>query len=156
MVLFLILILVYVLFSKFYLKNDLIKLFGNGGLIVVTGSMEPTIHIKEFIIIKEQDKYKINDIVTYRDQENNFVTHRIIDIDEKQIITRGDNNTVNDEPISIESVEGKVIFHSVVLGELFLYWLKPVIFFMFLFFVFNFMKYSFCSRKVENNEEANS
>ncbi|MBR3697841.1 MAG: hypothetical protein IKM97_06300 [Clostridia bacterium] len=51
-----------------------------GILIVVTGSMEPSINIKEMIVIKEQKDYKIGDIVTYKDNNNNFVTHRIVNI----------------------------------------------------------------------------
>ena len=60
---FLISILLFVLFSKFYLKKDLIKIFETSALLVVTGSMEPTIHIKELIIIQEKENYEINDIV---------------------------------------------------------------------------------------------
>lgn len=135
------------------MKKDIVKIFGNGCLIVVTGSMEPTIHIKELIIIQEQKDYKINDIVTYKNKENNFVTHRIIEINGNEIITRGDNNTINDDPIKVTDIEGKVIFHSIVLGELFLYWLKPIIILIIIISVLNYIKYSFLSRKVNVNEK---
>lgn len=152
----LIFILIFVIFSKFYLKKDIIKFFGSSPLIVVTGSMEPTIHIKEFIIIKEMENYKVNDIVTYKNNENNFVTHRIVEKNEDTIITRGDNNTINDEPIKVDNIEGKVVFHSIVLGELFLYWLKPIMGLLFIVSTINFIKYSIVSRKVKtNNEEIN-
>ncbi len=149
-------ILIFVIVSKFYLNKDIIKFFGASPLIVVTGSMEPTIHIKEFIIIREMKNYNINDIVTYKNKENNFVTHRIVEINGENIITRGDNNTINDEPIKLQNIEGKVIFHSIVLGELFLYWLKPIIILMFSISMINFIKYNIVSRKVEiKNEEIN-
>lgn len=102
--------------------------------------MEPTIHMKEFIIIKEMKDYKINDIVTYKNTDNNLVTHRIIEKNGNDIITRGDNNTINDQAIKLENIEGKVIFHSIVLGELFLYWLKPIICLIFFISVFKFIK----------------
>ena len=153
---FLIGILIFVIVSKVYFNKDIIKFFGASPLIVVTGSMEPTIHIKEFIIIKEMEKYHVNDIVTYKNQENNFVTHRIVEINGENIITRGDNNTINDEPIKLKDIEGKVIFHSIVLGELFLYWLKPIIIFIFSISLVNFIKCNIETRKVKiKNEEIN-
>lgn len=117
--------------------------------------MEPSIHIKELIVIREMESYKINDIVTYRDKENNFVTHRIIEKYGDTFITRGDNNTINDDPINIKNIEGKVIYHSIVLGEIFLYWLKPIMSVIFIVSMLNFIKYSLISRKVKvGNEES--
>lgn len=151
MLAFLIVILIFVCFSKFLLKNDLTKIFGYGSLIVVTGSMEPTIHIKELIVIKEENDYNINDIVTYRDSENNLVTHRIVEKNQNKIVTRGDNNTRDDLETSIKNVEGKVIFHSIVLGELFLYWLKPIVIVILAIIIINILKNLFL-RKVKVNE----
>lgn len=118
--------------------------------------MEPTIHIKELLVIREMENYNVNDIVTYRDNENNLVTHRIIDKKKDIIITRGDNNTINDTPIEINRIEGKVIYHSIVLGEIFLYWLKPIMCLLFIFSMLDFIKYIFIFRKVKvKNEESN-
>lgn len=148
--------MIFVGFSKIYLKDELIKIFGNSCLIVITGSMEPTIHIKELIIIQEQEKYKINDIVTYKNGENNFVTHRIVEIYEDKFIARGDNNTINDEPVELKNIEGKVVFHSIVLGEIFLYWLKPILCIFIGICIMNFIRISIFSRKVRNNEKSNN
>lgn len=90
--------------------------------------MEPTINIKEMIIIKEQNDYKVGDIVTYKDSKGKLVTHRIVSKVGHKIITRGDNNTVSDDPININQIEGKIYYHSAVLGEVFLYWIKPILF----------------------------
>lgn len=153
MLAFLIVILIFVCFSKFLLKNDLTKIFGYGSLIVVTGSMEPTIHIKELIVIKEENDYNINDIVTYRDSENNLVTHRIVEKNQNKIVTRGDNNTRDDLETSIKNVEGKVIFHSIVLGELFLYWLKPIVIVILAIIIINILKNLFLRKvKVDENK----
>ena len=43
------------------------------------------------------------------------------------VLTRGDNNTIVDEPINISKIEGKVYYHSLVLGEIFIYWIKPIL-----------------------------
>ena len=127
-----------------------------GALIVITGSMEPTINIKELIIIKEQKYYCIGDIITYRDYNNNLVTHRIVKISENEIITRGDNNTVSDRPINIKRIEGKVVYHSIVIGEIFLYWVKPILYFIFVCLVFNIIKSEISRRKKHEEKIKNN
>ena len=124
-----------------------------GALIVVTGSMEPTINIKELVVIKEQKEYNVRDIVTYRDINNNLVTHRIVSKVENTVITRGDNNTVSDEPIKMENIEGKVCYHSIVLGEIFLYWIKPILILMMIFLAVNIIKSIYISNKERRKVE---
>ena len=109
--------------------------------------MEPTINIKEMIIIKEQEKYDVRDIVTYRDKNNNLVTHRIINKVGNTIITRGDNNSVSDESIELEKIEGKVYYHSAVLGEIFLYWLKPILGLIIVLLAFNIIRNTIVLKK---------
>ena len=76
---------------------------------VKTGSMEPSIHALDTILVKKSDSYKKNDIVTYKNSENEYVTHRIISIDDDKIITKGDANNVKDSPINEKNIIGKVI-----------------------------------------------
>ena len=104
-------------------------------MIVGTGSMEPEIKIGEFVLIKQVSKYNIGDIITFKDQDDFLVTHRIIDLKEKEILTKGDNNDLEDEWIFIEDIEGKVIFKSKILGDFFVYWLKPILILYILFFI---------------------
>lgn len=118
-----------------------------GALVVVTGSMQPTINIKEMIIIKEQKNYDVCDIVTYKDKTNNLVTHRIVSKSGDTVVTRGDNNTVSDEPINVSQIQGKVCYHSVVLGEIFIYWLKPILIAIILLLAINIFK----EKKYETN-----
>lgn len=125
---FLIFILLKVSYSKFIKKEYPVKLFGMSFLVVVTGSMEPEIETGELIVIKEIDKYKIGDIVTYVDQDNFLITHRIVDLKDKNMVTKGDNNNLLDEEIALKSIKGKVIIHSKILGFFVLYLLKPLIF----------------------------
>ena len=71
-----------------------LSFFGYRLFQVQTGSMEPKIKINDLIIIKEKRNYKKNDIVTYKDENNNYVTHRIVKITKKEVIAKGDaNNT---------------------------------------------------------------
>lgn len=76
---------------------------------VITGSMAETINIKDIVIVKITDDVAENDIITYKSGEN-FITHRIIKIDNEKIITKGDANNSEDEPITKDVIVGKVVF----------------------------------------------
>ena len=92
------------------MHKDLASINGYAMLEVVSGSMEPTIYKGDIIIINTKDKdYKENDIITFRGKEGEFVTHRIIEIDDKTMITKGDNNNSEDDPIKTSSIFGKYV-----------------------------------------------
>lgn len=128
-------ILLFTLYSKFILKEEIIKLYNTAILVVLTGSMEPTIKSGEMIIIKEQTDYNVDDIVTYKEDRNFFVTHRIINKYENKYETKGDNNNLIDEPIDKDQIEGKVIYHSKVCGFFILYLLKPITLIVIIIFI---------------------
>lgn len=94
------------------LKKDIATVFGYAILEVVSGSMEPTIHVGDMIVIDTYDEmYEKDDIVTFYDKEGSFTTHRIIDIDGEEMTTKGDNNNTKDtEAITKEKIVGKYIF----------------------------------------------
>lgn len=101
------------------LNKDLSTIFGYQTLEVVSGSMEPTIHVGELIVIDTNEKnYKEKDIVTFYDINGAFVTHRIESINQNQIITKGDNNDSKDDPINRDKIVGKYIFKIPYLGEI--------------------------------------
>ena len=128
-------ILLFTLYSKFILKEELIKLYNTAILVVLTGSMEPTIKCGEMIMIKEQTDYNVDDIVTYKEDRNFFVTHRIINKYENKYETKGDNNNLIDETIDKDQIEGKVIYHSKVCGFFILYLLKPITLIVIIIFI---------------------
>ena len=79
---------------------------------VETGSMEQGIHAGDYVLICEQDKYVVGDIVTYR-KNDYFITHRIVKrVMGDKVITKGDANNAEDEEIDISSIEGKVIYNG--------------------------------------------
>lgn len=75
-----------------------------------SGSMEPTLKVNSFVLIKKSDKYEIDDIVTYK-KNNEYITHRIIEINNNEIIAKGDANNTADDPINKNTIVGKVIFN---------------------------------------------
>ena len=80
---------------------------GYTAMQVITGSMSDTINVNDVVIVKLTDDVKKNDIISYID-DNAIITHRIVDITDTKITTKGDANNSNDKPISKSDVIGKV------------------------------------------------
>lgn len=76
---------------------------------VVTGSMSGTIEINDYIVVKNDKNLHLKDIITFRDN-NALVTHRVVELKENSIITRGDANNSDDVEITYNDVIGKVVY----------------------------------------------
>jgi len=109
--LFIIFVMLVLLSSKYIFKDRIPNFFGYSILRVVSGSMEPEINIGDYVVIKKTDNYKVGEIITFTDQNNTIVTHRIVKINNDTITTKGDANNTEDGIINISSVHGKVIKH---------------------------------------------
>ena len=109
----------------------MIILLGKGFLVIITESMYPTIESGEMIIISEKENYEEGDIITYLDQDNMIVTHRITEINDKTFIAKGDNNNIEDNECNIDRIYGKVIFKSKLLGVFVLYFLPCLFVYVF-------------------------
>jgi len=120
----LLLINLYILFMQVAFKADLPKIFGFSRVIVISGSMQPEIDVGDMLIIRQQDEYFENDVVTFR-MGNSLVTHRIIEIDHSQVVTQGDENNVADEPSDLSAIEGKVVFKIPKVGSVMLFLKTP-------------------------------
>lgn len=104
-----------------YIVASNFSLFGGyQSLLVQSGSMEPSIMTGDIIVIQSQPDYQINDVVTFKNNSNLVVTHRIIEIqnnEEKRYMTKGDANRSEDEDvISKSQIIGKVVFVAPKLG----------------------------------------
>ncbi len=84
------------------------NLFGYTAFNVVTGSMSPTLEIGDIIIVKIGNEVEKDDIITYY-KDDNFITHRAIEVNNDDIIARGDSNNSSDSPITKDMVIGKVV-----------------------------------------------
>ncbi len=110
---------VYNFFCIQILGKDLATINGYGVLEVISGSMEPTIHIGDMILVDTKaDDYKPDDIITFYDVEGVFVTHRIVSIYDGMMITKGDNNNTEDAPLSVDRIIGKCVMQLSGLGKL--------------------------------------
>ena len=100
-----------IIYIKFFSENINIKPFGIEILKVESNSMAPNFNKEDLIIIKEEKEYEVGDIITFKNLDGIYVTHRIIEKDENGFITKGDNNnTKDDEKATKEQICGKVVF----------------------------------------------
>ena len=112
--LLIILVIIAIIFCLYFIitikvfHKQYINFFGYSIFEVATGSMQKTINIGDAVLIKIDSDYKVDDIVTYKNG-NDFITHRVVSIEDDYIITKGDNNNVNDNPIDKGLVVGKVV-----------------------------------------------
>ena len=86
-------------------------LFNKKPVIVVSGSMEPEIHVGSLCLIDKNDKAPdMNDIVLYH-TEGKDIIHRVVDITDEGYITKGDANDVADfAPVTSSQVIGTCFF----------------------------------------------
>lgn len=106
------------LYSKIIKKDGLPQSFGYSYAVVASGSMSPAIKTGELVVIKRNDSYVVDDIVTY-ESNGIYITHRIISVTRTGYITKGDANNIPDGEISASRVCGRVIYHSMKLGRAF-------------------------------------
>ena len=90
-------------------NKEYVDIFGYSIFSTETASMSPTIEIGDIVFVKIGEDTKEKDIITYK-KDNEFITHRIIKIDENSVIAKGDNNNTQDEKITKDAIVGKVVF----------------------------------------------
>lgn len=91
-------------------------------LLVQSGSMAPTINTGDLIIVKPTYKYKKGDIVTFLSKNKFNITHRIFEIKDNQIVTKGDANKVSDqESVNVNQILGKVFYVIPYFGQLIMF-----------------------------------
>lgn len=88
--------------------NALPMPFGYGAAVVLTGSMEPTIAADDLILVREQDEYEVGDIVVYQ-SGSMLVVHRVVELSEGTVTTKGDANNAADDPVRLELIKGEVV-----------------------------------------------
>ncbi|MFL2105031.1 signal peptidase I [Desemzia sp. FAM 23991] len=73
-------------------------LFGYKGYTVVSGSMEPAFSTGDFIFVETTpiEEIESGDVVTFT-REEEFVTHRAIEINDTGLVTQGDANNIADQ-----------------------------------------------------------
>lgn len=82
--------------------------------VVVSGSMEPEIKTGSVCFINKNAKYeevRIGDVIAFKIKSGEYATHRVCNISEEGITTKGDANRVEDDIITTrDNFIGKNIF----------------------------------------------
>jgi signal peptidase I len=109
-ILFIILALVIYAKLRVTFSNDVhANYFGVRIFEVASGSMEPTLKINDVLLVKVNvDDLQKDDIIAYK-SEDSIITHRIVMINDNDLIVKGDANNTVDAPIKKDQVIGKVV-----------------------------------------------
>ena len=103
--------IIFSLYGFYQLKiqnKKFFNIFGYTAFNVVTGSMSPTLEIGDVIVVKVGNDIIKDDIITYY-KDDNFITHRAVEVNGDNIIARGDANNGSDSPITKDMIVGKVV-----------------------------------------------
>ncbi|KQY47174.1 signal peptidase I [Cellulomonas sp. Root137] len=94
---------------------------------ILTGSMQPTLPPGTLVVTRvvPVESIDIGDVLTYQLHSNQpeVVTHRVVGVGftgegERLVVTRGDANNVDDDPVRAVQVRGVVAYHVPYLGYL--------------------------------------
>lgn len=83
-----------------YLLAFIPSLWGHKPLVVISGSMEPTLKVGSLLYYhdKNLDDFKKGDILVYKAKDH-IISHRVVENLESGFITKGDANNTNDSII---------------------------------------------------------
>jgi len=90
---------------------------------VVSGSMEPNLPTWSLSFVSTRTKYedlKVGDIVVYnRESDGKRIIHRVIEITEEGIVTKGDHNKIDDGvSVTPDNLYGRHLFYIPKVGKL--------------------------------------
>ena len=95
-----------------------------GGFRVYTvqsGSMEPNVKAGGIVVVKSVSNYSVGDVITFRvdqsSQDTPPTTHRVAEVHDNELITKGDANEDSDREAILKSqVLGRAVFTLPYLG----------------------------------------
>ena len=115
---------VFILFTS---KTDIFD--GMRSMVVLTGSMQPTIPVGSIVLVEKDNWYMKGDVIAFKNKGDLTVTHRIVEkvptADGELFKVKGDaNNAADGDLVSPKAVIGKTIFHIPYIGSFVgkLYW----------------------------------
>lgn len=119
-----------------------VRLFGIETFVVLSDSMYPSMRKNDLVYVHKlnnlsEEDLNVGDIIAFN-KSGKLVIHRIVELNETSLVTKGDNNDTNDNPISYTDVYGKHIFSVYQVGLL----LEPM-FMIIIVSIFTIYKISF-------------
>lgn len=98
----------YSLIQLTILDKNYVNYFGYTIFEVESGSMAPSINIDDMILVKLDCEVKKGDVITYI-QGKDFITHRVVEVLDDKLVTKGDFNNSEDKIVSKDMVLGKIV-----------------------------------------------
>ena len=101
------------------------SVFGYSFYYVLTESMEPEIKAGEMILGKytAPEDLQVGDVITYKGETGNLygkiITHKIVEIEDEIITTKGIANDIADPPINSSQVLSKYVVTIPLAGKIF-------------------------------------
>ena len=131
LLIFLVICLIILSIRIFVFKKT--DIFGYRIYLIMSGSMQPEINVKDAIITADEDNIQVGDIIAFQ-TEKSVTAHRVVSIkdeDGKKLYqTKGDNNNIEDTNLVEQSqIKGKVVRINRTIGRV-LFFLKQKIFYV--------------------------
>ena len=102
--------IVYMLIARYAMGIEVPTVFGMGGAVVSSGSMEPELSVGDYVITVRQDSYEVGDVIMFYSADGVCTTHRIVEIADGAFRTKGDaNNAADVLLVSADAVIGEVV-----------------------------------------------
>lgn len=102
--------IVYMLIARYAMGIEVPTVFGMGGAVVSSGSMEPELSVGDYVITVRQDSYEVGDVIMFYSADGVCTTHRIVEIVDGAFRTKGDaNNAADVLLVSADAVIGEVV-----------------------------------------------
>ena len=114
-IIILIILIGYFSVQKFILKNTSVNFLNYNFYTILSGSMEPTINIKDLVVTHPKDKYETNDIIAFK-HDDSVTVHRIVNVEyddngTELFTTKGDNNnSIDTDKITSSDIIGSYRF----------------------------------------------
>lgn len=96
------------------IKGEPALYFGRGFTVTMSESMEPTIMTGAVTAFEPQEEYRVGDVVVFKNRDfgkgDAYICHRIINIEDGVMTTKGDNNrTLDPYQTPLEAIDGKIV-----------------------------------------------
>lgn len=114
---------VFLISAVFLVLTSKRPVFGFQSMVVLTGSMEPTISVGSIVFVKGASQYQKGDIITFKNTNGNHVTHRLVEMvsdngTEKYRLKGDANQDADTGLVDKKDIVGKTLFYVPYIGKL--------------------------------------
>ena len=108
-----------------YILILLPMIIGYRPLVVLSGSMEPKYKVGSVIYFEKNLDIKEDDIIVFTMRDAEYVTHRVVRIDNGKYITNGDANEFTDpEKVELQAIKGKALDFNIPIIGYYIYYVN--------------------------------